>query len=149
MSKDYDSEKKTFQERMAREKAKGFKEIKLEDMKDEGKTPSKLLEGIELDMDKLKRTVDERTVKAISGTPGYGPSVSKFSEIADAISTAKAKEEEELKEYREFVVQTLKDIEKNTAILAEMSMLLQKNNEKQDKILATMTEIMKNMKGSN
>ena len=149
MSKDYDSEKKAFQERMAREKAKGFKEIKLEDMTGEGKNPSKLLEGIELDMGKLKRIVDERTAKAISHTPDYGSSVSKFSEIADAISTAKAKEEEELKEYREFVVKTLKDIEKNTAILAEMSTLLQKNNEKQDKILATMTEIMKNMKGSN
>jgi hypothetical protein len=48
-----------------------------------------------------------------------------------------AKEKMEL-DYKESVVNALQGIEKNTALLTEMTLLLQKNNDKQDELFQLM-----------
>lgn len=52
-------------------------------------------------------------------------------------------------EYRESVVNALQGIEKNTALLTEMTILLQKSNDKQDEMFQLMIEILGIMKSSN
>jgi hypothetical protein len=57
---------------------------------------------------------------------------------------ARDREERERKEaeYRETVISTLQGIEKNTALLTEITVLLQKNNDKQDQVFELITEIL-------
>lgn len=64
---------------------------------------------------------------------------------------ARDKEEAEKKEteFRESVVKALHGIEKNTALLTEMTMLLQKSNDKQDEMFKLVVEIMEIMKSAN
>ncbi|XJZ28610.1 hypothetical protein ACF5W4_07430 [Bacillota bacterium Lsc_1132] len=52
-------------------------------------------------------------------------------------------------EFREAMLATLKGIEKNTALLTEMTVLLQSNNEKRDETFKLMVEIMEIMKSKN
>ncbi|MCQ9285299.1 hypothetical protein NQ129_26395 [Priestia aryabhattai] len=79
----------------------------------------------------------------------HNATMSRLREIGDRIAEEKNKEKRELEQYRESVLVTLQGIEKNTAVLKEMSMLLQKHGEKQDEIFAIMIEIMEIMKCSN
>ncbi|MDR4946501.1 hypothetical protein [Neobacillus cucumis] len=52
-------------------------------------------------------------------------------------------------EFREAMLATLKGIEKNTALLTEMTTLLQKSNEKRDETFQLMIEILEIMKSKN
>lgn len=63
----------------------------------------------------------------------------------------KQREEKELKEieFRDSVVNALQGIEKNTALLTEMTILLQKSNDKQDEMFQLMIEILEIMKSPN
>lgn len=71
----------------------------------------------------------------------------------DATMDAMAREREETErkenEFREAVVNTLKGIEKNTALLTEMTLLLQKSSDKQEEIFTLMVEILAIMKSAN
>lgn len=79
----------------------------------------------------------------------HNANMSRLREIGDKIAEERDREKRELEQYRESILVTLQGIEKNTAVLKEMSMLLQKNGEKQDEIFAIMIEIMEIMKCSN
>ncbi|WP_050613363.1 hypothetical protein [Bacillus testis] len=58
-------------------------------------------------------------------------------------------EKQREEEYKESVLNALLGIEKNTALLTEMTLLLQTNNDKQDEIFAIMVEILEIMKSAN
>ncbi|WLR56506.1 hypothetical protein LC048_06265 [Mesobacillus subterraneus] len=74
---------------------------------------------------------------------------SHLDEAMEEIALEKEEKEKKEQEYRESVISTLQGIEKNTALLAEMTLLLQKNNEKQDDMFELMVEILAIMKSSN
>lgn len=162
LTENKDTEKKIFEERIAKMKENGFKEI---DVGGKGKLS---LQDATSHMDRLKEIVDQNgavskvldrhkkvqddlasiTSKKFD-VPSYEKSAYQLKDITKSINEAKAREKRELIEYRESVVQALQGIEKNTAILTEMTTLLQKNSEKQEEIFAIMIEIMEIMKSSN
>lgn len=72
-----------------------------------------------------------------------------FKKASDAAMEAKTREKQELIRYRESVVNALQGIEKNTATLTEMTLLLQKSGKRQDEIFAIMVEILAIMKSNN
>lgn len=78
-----------------------------------------------------------------------GDGRSKFTEIQEAMIQEKARKEREDAEYKQAVMKSLQGIEKNTATLTEMTLLLQKSGERQDEIFAIMVEILEIMKSSN
>lgn len=55
----------------------------------------------------------------------------------------------EKEEFRKSVVSALQGIEKNTALLTEMTFLLQRSNDKQDQTFALMVEILEIMKSKD
>ncbi|WP_077304002.1 hypothetical protein [Terribacillus halophilus] len=69
--------------------------------------------------------------------------------INEEITQEREEKERVETEYREAVVSALQGIEKNTALLTDMTLLLQKNNEKQEEIFALFVEILEIMKSSN
>lgn len=75
----------------------------------------------------------------------YEPDMKLYEEIR------KNKEEEQQSEldYRESILNSLQGIEKNTALLTEMTLLLQKSNDKQDEMFLLIVEIMEIMKSAN
>lgn len=143
---------KRFEERLAEKKANGFKVIDSNSQTNEEiqdilkKSPS--LKGLEdFDFEKIQ----QGWVSSILNTPPI-PSMpeslfdtSFFDEQAEHIAKEKRKQEE----YQQAVIRSLQGIEKNTAILTEMTTLLQKNGERQEEIFAIMIEIMEIMKSSN
>jgi hypothetical protein len=74
---------------------------------------------------------------------------SQFNETLAIIEGEKEEAAKRETEYRESVVKALQGIEKNTALLTEMTLLLQKSNEKQDEIFQIMIEILAIMKSSS
>ncbi|SFE90880.1 hypothetical protein SAMN05428981_11018 [Bacillus sp. OV194] len=69
-------------------------------------------------------------------------------EVFDMVRNQKEAEKQRELEYQEAVLNALHGIEKNTAILTEMTLLLQKSNEKQDELFQLMVEILGIMKSS-
>jgi flagellar motor component MotA len=69
-----------------------------------------------------------------------------MNEIQQEIEQQKVREKQEELEYRKAVLNALQGIEKNTAFLSEVTLLLQKNNEKQDELFQLLVEIMEIMK---
>jgi hypothetical protein len=67
-------------------------------------------------------------------------------ELQEKIHEQKMREKQEELEYREAVLKALQGIERNTALLSEISLLLQKNNERQDEIFQLIVEILEIMK---
>ncbi|WP_338782476.1 hypothetical protein [Metabacillus sp. FJAT-52054] len=67
----------------------------------------------------------------------------------ERIQDYEAKKIAEEYEYKQSVLSALQGIEKNTAILTEMSMLLKENKDKQEEIFEIMVEILAIMKSSN
>jgi flagellar motor component MotA len=67
-------------------------------------------------------------------------------ELQEKIHEQKMREKQEELEYREAVLKALQGIERNTAFLSEVSLLLQKNNERQDEIFQLLVEILEIMK---
>ncbi|MCY9007124.1 hypothetical protein [Peribacillus frigoritolerans] len=60
-----------------------------------------------------------------------------------------AEEQQREAEYKESVLSSLQGIEKNTALLTEMTSLLQTSNEKQDELFKLMVEILEIMKSKD
>jgi hypothetical protein len=67
----------------------------------------------------------------------------------EEIARKREDEERVQSEFRDSVVNALKGIEKNTSVLTEMTLLLQKSNDKQDEMFALMIEILEIMKSSS
>jgi|GEM_PF-4868517 len=74
---------------------------------------------------------------------------SAIDELSEEMAREREENERKETEFREAVVSALKGIEKNTALLTEMTLLLQKSNDKQDEIFNLMVEILEIMKSSN
>jgi len=74
---------------------------------------------------------------------------SKFDNTLEMIAEEKEEAEKRETEYRESVVKALQGIEKNTALLTEMTVLMQKNNDKQEQIFELITEILSIMKSKD
>ncbi|MEY9865370.1 vacuolar-type H+-ATPase subunit I/STV1 [Peribacillus sp. B2I2] len=67
----------------------------------------------------------------------------------DSIQKSKAEEKRRESEYKESVLSSLQGIEKNTALLTEMTSLLQTSNEKQAETFELMVEILEIMKSKD
>lgn len=79
-----------------------------------------------------KFNIDNNTIKAV-----------------ESFQQSQAKEKQREVEYKESVLNALQGIEKNTALLTEMTFLLQKNNKNQEEIFQLMVEILAIMKSAN
>ncbi|CAF1720038.1 MULTISPECIES: hypothetical protein [Bacillus] len=67
-------------------------------------------------------------------------------ELAEETSEAMELRDAEEKEYREQTLKLLTGIEKNTAVLQEISFLMRKSNDKQEETFALIVEILEIMK---
>lgn len=67
----------------------------------------------------------------------------------ESIQQSKAEEKQREAEYKESVLSSLQGIEKNTALLTEMTSLLQTSNNKQDETFELMVEILEIMKSKD
>ncbi|NRG47335.1 hypothetical protein HRF87_21655 [Bacillus sp. CRN 9] len=72
-----------------------------------------------------------------------------FGKLSEEMGRIAEEKERKESEYKLDVLNTLKGIEKNTAILSEMIVLLQKDNENQEEIFKVLVEILEIMKSSN
>lgn len=74
---------------------------------------------------------------------------SHLEEAMEEINRDKEEKEQRDLEYKESVLNSLHGIEKNTALLTEMTLLLQRSNDKQDEIFKLIVEIMEIMKSTD
>lgn len=94
--------------------------------------------------ERLKFTYPESLNYQISDQ--FNATVNHMKEIQQQIAEQKEREKQEELEYRKAVLNALQGIEKNTAFLSEVTLLLQKNIEKQDELFQLLVEIMEIMK---
>ena len=106
----------------------------------EGFEPSKLLESLK--MSKFPTT-------DYSQLQHRGLDASGLQSTYDSIQKSKAEEKQREVEYKESVLSSLQGIEKNTALLTEMTSLLQTSNEKQAETFELMVEILEIMKSKD
>lgn len=78
-----------------------------------------------------------------------GFDMSYLDESLEEIARDREEAEKRDTDFRESVVNALQGIEKNTALLTEMTILLQNSNDKQDEMFQLMIEILEIMKSSN
>jgi hypothetical protein len=76
----------------------------------------------------------------------FNATVNSIKEIQQRLAEQKEREKQEELEYRKAVLSALQGIEKNTAFLSEVTLLLQKNIENQDELFQLLVEIMEIMK---
>lgn len=67
----------------------------------------------------------------------------------DELHEFQQQEKQREKEYKESVLNALLGIEKNTALLTEMTLLLQKSNDRQDEVFAIIVEVLEILKSSS
>ena len=94
------------------------------------------------------RKVDHESLKMPLNTGQYNTSKQHEANI-EIIEQNKAEEKQRELEFRNSVVNALQGIEKNTALLTEMTILLQRSNDKQDEMFQLMVEILEIMKSKN
>jgi hypothetical protein len=103
------------------------------------------------DLLKQDRKVDLKMESIIKPEPVTNPLFTRniLDEINQEMGREKAKTKRKEEEYRAAVLNTLQGIEKNTALLTEMTVLLKENNSKQDQVFGLITEILAIMKASS
>ncbi|QPZ43341.1 hypothetical protein I7X10_05745 [Bacillus halotolerans] len=84
------------------------------------------------------------------------PDLSHIKKINEQIASERQQKEQAIKqrekdekEYREQTLQLLSGIERNTAILHEISLLMRTSNEKQDEIFTLIVEMLEVLKSAN
>ncbi|WP_176202446.1 hypothetical protein [Geobacillus sp. LEMMY01] len=104
----------------------------------------KVFEDLNLS-DRLKFTYPE-SLTNYQISDQFNATVNRMREIQQRLAEQKEREKQEELEYRKAVLSALQGIEKNTAFLSEVTLLLQKNIENQDELFQLLVEIMEIMK---
>lgn len=104
----------------------------------------KVFEDLNLS-ERLKIAYPESLVNYQISNP-FNATIKSMNEIQQRVAEQKEREKQEELEYRKAVLSALQGIEKNTAFLSEVTLLLQKNIGNQDELFQLLVEIMEIMK---